>query len=627
MSEADKDEAREAGPEVAAEGEETTTAEASGPDASGSDTRSADGAADAAEGAGAVAVAGDEPTSAGQEGDAPVSDLDVPDPEALADSPDDLVEGDMPTATANAPSGPVITGVKPIRIDSRGGTAVTMTGAGFVPGCRVFVGEEELIAEVVDSFTMRFVAPAGRGSASVVVESPGEKRSHESVTLFFVEGPTILRAIPSEGPTEGGIEVVLEGSGFNDGCTLSLFGTRSPELVFESTTRLRFVLPPAGDGPLEGALTITTLEGLMGAAEGVFHYRPLHPRIDSVEPDNGWVSGGKVITLRGEDFHARAQVLVGGAPGVVNFHSAAHVDVEIPPHAAPERVDIELVNPDKRSAVLAGSFRYEPVPAPPKILDLIPKAGLTTGGATIRLSGDNFTEDCRVRIGDVTAVRRFVSSKLIDFDLPPRTLPGPVAVEVQLGEVVVRVEEAFLYESPAASKIMSLEPRSGSTAGGTKVVIEGDSFPKNVSVRFGGEPCKSVFVKGPTRLEVVTPPLRTPGLVDVEVSSPETGRTISAKAFKYEATPAPIITLVSPNKGTIDGGTELSIEGKNFLDGVVVLVGNVPAKRVKRISGSVIEAFTPEGEDGKLVDVEVRNPDAQKAISRRAFQYDARYRQ
>jgi hypothetical protein len=90
--------------------------------------------------------------------------------------------------------------------------------------------------------------------------------------------------------------------------------------------------------------------------------------------------------------------------------------------------------------------------------------------------------------------------------------------------------------------------------------------------------------------------------------------------------PAPIITVVSPAKGTVDGGTELSIEGKNFAEGCVVLVGGVPVKRAKRISGSVLEAFTPGGDDGKLVDVAVKNPDGQQAVQKRAFQYDARYR-
>ena len=81
-----------------------------------------------------------------------------------------------------------------------------------------------------------------------------------------------------------------------------------------------------------------------------------------------------------------------------------------------------------------------------------------------------------------------------------------------------------------------------------------------------------------------------------------------------------------PRSGwTGNGGTELGIEGKNFAEGAVVLVGGVPAK-TKRISGSLLEAKTPEGDDGKLVDVAVKNPDGQQAIQKRAFQYDARYR-
>ena len=40
----------------------------------------------------------------------------------------------------------------------------------------------------------------------------------------------------------------------------------------------------------------------------------------------------------------------------------------------------------------------------------------------------------------------------------------------------------------------------------------------------------------------------------------------------------------------------------------------------------MLEAYTPGGDDGKLVDVAVKNPDGQQAIQKRAFQYDARYR-
>ncbi len=554
----------------------------------------------------------------------PPSDLDVPDPDALAEAPDVAPPAPLPSSPGYAPSAPVVTTVKPTRIDSRGGTPVTVFGAGFVPGCRVFVGEEELIAEVLDAFTIRFHSPALTGNLELVVESPSGKRS-EPRAIELVEGPTILRAIPSEGPTEGGIEVVLEGRGFSTGCTVGIFGMHAPDAVFESEQRIKFVLPPAGDGPLEGTLTVTLFDGLMGRAEGIFRYRPLAPAIEAIEPNQGWITGSRMIAIRGQDFHPKAAVRVGGRAAVTHFRSATHVDAEVPPADAPGLVTVIVENPDKRAATLEEGFRYEPVPAPPKIIDVFPKRGLITGGETIRIVGDNFTETVRVRIGDLTAVRRVMSTKLIDADVPPRQLPGLVAVEVVLEDIVVRAEEAFTYVSPRAPKITSVEPRSGPTGGKTVVVIEGENFMKGATVRFGGEASKFVVVKSDTRIEAHTPPSKGGGLVDIEVSAVETGPGVAPKAFRYEAMLAPTIASISPPRGTVDGGTELSIEGKNFAEGCAVLVGGAPVK-MRRISGSVLEAYTPGGDDGKLVDIAVKNPDGQTAIQKRAFQYDARYR-
>ncbi|MFO0551114.1 MAG: IPT/TIG domain-containing protein [Polyangiaceae bacterium] len=555
---------------------------------------------------------------------APASSEDEPD--LLADSPDDL-GGDEPLPAANyAPAAPVVTRLQPARVDARGGTQVTLYGAGFVAGCRVLVGEEELISELVDAFTLRFVAPSGNGNAHVFVEAPSGKRNPEPGQLEFVEGPTIHRITPEEGPTEGGIEIVVEGRAFRANCTLSLFGVSAPDVVYESEERIRFTLPAAGDGPLEGAVVVTNLDGLMGRAENLFRYKPLHPRVDLIEPNHGWVNGGKLIAVKGNDFHPRARVELGGVPAPTTFRSPNQLDVEVPATSRePGTVDVVLLNPDGRRVVVEAGFRYEPIPAPPKIIDVIPRSGLTTGGAQVRITGDNFTDDVRVFFGELTAIRKVVSPKLIDVTLPARQGPGPVAIEVALGDVRIRVDDAFTYTSPNAPKVTSVEPRFGPTAGGTKVVLEGEGFPKNASVRFGGEAARTVLVKGPTRIEVTTPPTRTAGTVDVEVSSIETGPGVAVKGFRYEATAAPIITLVSPAKGTTDGNTELSIEGKNFIDGVVVLVNGKPAK-TRKISGSVLEAFTPPGDDGKLVDVVVKNPDGQQAIQRRAFQYDARYR-
>ncbi len=529
-----------------------------------------------------------------------------------------------PSLDGFVPASPVVTGLRPRLADGRGGTPITLLGAGFGPGCRVYVGPEELVAEVLDTFTMRFTAPAGEGTAKVFVESVSGKRSTSDVELAFATGPEIVRATPDEAPIEGGVHVVVDGARFQDGCTVSLFGVHAPEAVFGGADRVSFLVPPAGDGPLEGTLVITNPDGLSGRSETAFRYRPLEPRLTSVEPAHGWISGGKIVTVRGADIHERTVATVGGREATVRFRDRGAIDVEVPPADAPGVVDVEIKNPDGRTALLPGAFTYEPVPAPPKIIDVIPRTGSTVGGATVRITGDNFTDDVRVRIGEVTTMRKVVSAKLIDAELPPRALPGSVAIEISLEGVVVRAEEIFTYASPNAPKLLHLEPRKGPTSGGTRVTIEGEGFPSDATVRFGGEAAKTVVVKSPTKIEVVTPPGRA-AVVDVEISSPTTGPGISKGGFQYEITPPPTITSVAPSKGTIDGGTELSVEGKNFAEGAQVLVGGLPAK-TRRISGSLLEAKTPGGDDGKLVDVAVKNPDGQQGVQKRAFQYDARYR-
>lgn len=371
--------------------------------------------------------------------------------------PDDGGYVDEPINTTidnYVPAAPAITGIRPKMADRRGGTGITIFGAGFAPGCRVFVDEEELIGEVVDGFTIRFVAPAcEEKTARVTVEAASGKRSANDIEIEYALGPDLERAIPDEVPLEGGVHVILEGERFAQGISLNLFGVHAPELSYDSDKRIAFLAPPAGDGPLEGAVIVTNPNGLSGRSETIFRYRRLQPQIDSIDPARGWLNGGKLLVVTGEDLHEKVCATIGGQPAPLRHKSRTTVEIEVPPAEAPGAVDVVLTNPDGRTAAVAGGFTYEPLPAPPKIIDAIPRTGLTIGGATIRVTGDNFTDDVRVKIGEVTCLRKVISSKLIDVELPPRQAPGAVAVEVSLAGVIVRAEDLFTYESDRKSVV------------------------------------------------------------------------------------------------------------------------------------------------------------------------------
>src|SRR5512139_113353 len=90
----------------------------------------------------------------------PISEEPSPSTEQPLGITGELEAASNVTLAGYVPAAPAVTGLRPNRADRRGGTQITILGAGFAPGCRVFVDGEELIGEVIDGFTLRFVAPA-----------------------------------------------------------------------------------------------------------------------------------------------------------------------------------------------------------------------------------------------------------------------------------------------------------------------------------------------------------------------------------------------------------------------------------------------------------------------------------
>ncbi|WP_281329887.1 IPT/TIG domain-containing protein [Polyangium sp. 6x1] len=522
--------------------------------------------------------------------------------------------------------GPVVTAARPAKVSVQGGTKISLYGANFAEGCRVLVdGDDCTKPKRIDDFTLEIEAPPhAPGSAEIVIENPDEQRS--VIQIVYDEGPSIERFSPLEGSPRGGTEVVVEGRNFEDGCRVTFFGNRAPEVIFEGPSRIRFVTPPQ-EQLFHGELRVTNPDGLSALAADLFTYRLATPHAREVSPASGLVGGSKRITVTGVDFHPQCVARLGGRQAAVTFRSAESLELVTPRANEPGPVDLEIENPDGQITKLEGVFTYEAEPTPPLLVEVRPDRGYCAGGQTIRLVGDNFEADTVVRIGEVRAISRTGSRHEIEVELPQRPQPGLVAIElVDRFGVVVRREDAFTYESRPAPRVDGVTPRNGPMVGGTRIVLEGDFFDEHVFVRIGGQAPKRAVVRSATTIEIVAPPSRASGFVDIEVGRGDAGTTVVKNAFRYDPSPAPAIDSVAPNKGSVEGGTEVSIEGKNFVAEAAVLFGGKPAQRVKFVSASTLEVKTPPGKNGEMVDVVVRNPDGKEAITKRAFLYDARYR-
>lgn len=505
-----------------------------------------------------------------------------------------------------------------------GGTTHAVHGAGFDVSCDIVVSGISVETTFVDGYSLRFVAPplpVGRAEVTVL-------RGDDATTPYpiaYRDPPVLTAAEPEDCAPDGGATVVIRGTGFEDGSTLAFNGERAVAVTFVDTETLTFVAPPMVGLETEVILSVTTPSGLVGREEGLFRYRAWKPRPEDVDPKTAWINGGKRVRVTGEAFHPRARVHFGDTLGEAHFVGPTLLEVIVPPRETHGPVTLSVENPGEEPVPITTPFVYEPIPTAPKLISVKPATGPCKGGVVLRLFGESFSSATRVRIGDVSAVVKSAQSAILDVELPPRAQPGSVAIELQDGDVRVRVEDVFLYTAATAMVVTSVEPASGPATGGSRVTIEGQHFPKSVSVRFGGEACRTVIVKSPTEIECVAPPRKSPGLVDLTLESSDALPVQRKAAFKYEPVPAPVITGIDPKRCGTEGGTVLEIEGKNFVDGVAVLFGRTPAASLKRKSPLLIEAKSPPGKHGEFADITVKNPDGQEATERRAIQFDERY--
>jgi endonuclease/exonuclease/phosphatase family metal-dependent hydrolase len=172
-----------------------------------------------------------------------------------------------------------------------------------------------------------------------------------------------------------------------------------------------------------------------------------------------------------------------------------------------------------------------------------------------------------------------------------------------------------------APAVTSIAPNFGSTSGGTLIYLAGTNFSAGATVRFGGVPATNVNVANHMSLSATTPP-HAAGTVSVEVTNPDNQSATLANAFTFNAppSPAPSVSAVSPNSGSTNGGTSVTITGSGFVSGASVNIGGVFATNVN-VSSTTITATTPAHAAG-AVSIVVTNPNSQSATLTNGFTFN-----
>lgn len=492
----------------------------------------------------------------------------------------------------NPPSGglkPIIDDVTPNKVAVGKEEQVVIKGRNFQPGAIVTVDGEQVTNPLIDVVkgTITFKAPKGRvGMTTVQVINPdGGFASAPFEYIQTYSQPTITRIIPNVGGK--GALVIIKGTGF---------------------------YPANGQGENDQIKigTRVYIDGKEVNDEFFYVEDPLNP-------------GQTILDLRDfVNFYDGDTMISGpdGQPIKTYSSNIAVVDNETIYMLVPdpdqvgksffknEFLDVKVVNPDLGSHTLSKGFKFIDVATKPTITSITPNLGDYRGGNIAEIQGDFLLENLKVYFGtqEAQVYRRSNNAKTIWVYVPAYGEPlantnsamVPVTVLNSNGGSYTKYD-GYTYVNPGYDvRITKLTPNVGNTSGGDRVLISGDGFrahnygstdpahPQQLpAVYFGGirvPEDKITFVIPPkgtyntietSDMIIVeyTPP-NPAGRVDVTVINYDGAIATMKNAFEYRSK-QPAITSVLPRQGTMYGGSEITITGRDFVqNGLHVVFGD-----------------------------------------------------
>ncbi|MCI0342026.1 MAG: IPT/TIG domain-containing protein [Planctomycetales bacterium] len=514
---------------------------------------------------------------------------------------------------------PTLASVAPSSGPTAGGTAVTLTGTGFLAGATVAVGGGAATSvSVVSGTTITCVTPAGSaGAANVVATNPDAQTATLSGGFTYVAPPVFSSVSPASGSASGGTAVTLSGTGFLPGATV-LFGASLATSVSVVSSTTITCTTPAGTGSV--TVTVTNPDGQSSTPLNAYTYWGPAPTLASVAPASGSSLGLTYVTLTGTGFQSGATVAFGSAAAPsVWFSSATRITCTTP--AGTGTVPVTVTNSDTQSATLSAAFAYTAPPAP-TVTSVSPNAGPLVGGQTVTISGTGFGIGATVLFGINGATGVSVPWSWTITCVVPAGMAGPATVTVTNPDAQsASLASGYTYVAPPT--VTAVSPSSGDVSGGTPVTLTGTDFAPGATVQFGGSAATNVLVVSSTTIACQTP-AGSAGAVSVTVTIPVGGSGGLASAFTYTTGgTVPTVSAVAPGSGPSAGGTLVSITGSGFVSGAGVTFGSATAASVTFLNSWTLTAVSPRWSAGDplTVGVTVTNPGGASGSLANAFAY------
>jgi hypothetical protein len=270
-----------------------------------------------------------------------------------------------------AANAPTVTSLLPTSGSTAGGTLVSIIGTNLLDATAVAFGTTAVTNFVNDTADLIEVySPAGAAGAIDVTVTTTNGTSATSTADQFTyvaapQGPTVTAVSPTAGPTAGGTEVTITGTGFTGATAVHFGGTAATVFTIDSDTEIMATSPAGSAGMVDvTVIAANGMSALSSADQFTYVAAAAAPTVTAMNPTSGSTAGGTEVTITGTGFTAATAVNFGSTAATAFTVDSDTQIVATSPAGAAGTVDVMVTTAEGTSvASSADRFTYAAVTA------------------------------------------------------------------------------------------------------------------------------------------------------------------------------------------------------------------------------------------------------------------------
>ena len=532
------------------------------------------------------------------------------------------VSGLFPREGFNGPGELSIEQVDPDEGPVKGGTRLQITGTGFVTGIIVLIGQEKGVEPVVENKNSITVTtpPHNPGVVDIRLITPDNRMAIMPRGFTYKADIEINTVNPNKLPVEGGVPIIINGSGFDSTCLLYIRGRRSPKINIVSSKQITAIAPDNDPGPASVVVACELGEGDLRNA--VQYVAPA--KIEGCSPISIPGNQNACVVVRGTGMKDAISAMIDNKKiGITNPTQNRLNLCFNAGDILPGKHDVTIITPGGHTTDTGCFMVYKKSgQTPPGIMAVIPDSGpinrvqrcaVVVNG--LEGSGNNPI----ISFGNQVAglLNWDPSQQRLVVNTPSGTKTGPVDVTARWGNGEYRLKRGYTYY--AVPTISGITPSSGPVTGYTDVDITGTGLGQVDEVRFG--PLPGILNSVSDRKVMVTTPTGAPGPVTLRIHTSDGQKIEIETAFSF-FDKGIALNAVYPSSGAVCGGAHINLYGAGFTKDTKFFFGDNRAFPVSAdtITPSRAGLILPPGTVGP-VDISVKWPDNKTLIRHNKFVY------